>query len=167
MANLKWCLTHKDGIRLVEPSQNLALAYVKKAEDSLTSMNETSVRDWKISTAYYAMYFSVYAVLNRVGIKCELHPCTIEFANSFLKEYFSDEEISFLEESIQARVDSQYYTDRKIDNKKYEEMIRKAPQMVVKCKEIVNKLNENKINEIREKLKLEISKIENKKKGKK
>src|SRR3989338_8455966 len=103
MANLKLCLTHKDGIRLVDPSQSLALAYVKKAEDSLVSMNEINVRDWKISTAYYTMYFSLYAILSRVGIKCELHGCTIEFANSFLKEYFTAEEIDFLEDSMGAR----------------------------------------------------------------
>lgn len=163
MANLKWCLTHKDGIRLVDPSQNLASAYVKKAEDSLVSMNETSIRDWKISTAYYTMYFSLYAILNRVGIKCELHGCTIEFAHSFLKEYFTDEEIEFLEDSMGARVDSQYYTDRKIDNKRYESMIKRAPEFLVKCKEVVNKLNEKKINEIRDKLKSEISKIDSNK----
>lgn len=162
MANIKWCLTQKDGIKLVEPSQNLALAYIRKAEDSLVSMRETTIKDWKVSTGYYTMYFSLYSVLSRLGIKCEIHVCTMEFAHSFLKDYFSEEEIEFFNKSMSARIDSQYYTNREIPNKQYEDMIRRAPEFLIKCKDIINKINEKKINEIRDKLKVEISKVKRK-----
>lgn len=167
MADIKWCLTHKDGIRLVDPNQNLALAYIKKAEDSLVSMRETTIKDWKISTAYYTMYFSLYSILSRIGIKCEIHVCTIEFANMFLKDYFLNEEIEFFEDSMTARIDSQYYVNRKIKDKQYDDMIRRAPEILIKCKEIINKINEKEINEIRDKLKVEISKIESRKRKRK
>ncbi len=166
MANVNWCLTQKDGIKLIEPSQNLAEAYIKKAEESLISLKENSVKEWKITTAYYSMYFSLYAILNRIGVKCEIHACTIEFARNFLKEYFSEEEIEFLEDSMGARVDTLYYTNRNVENELYENMINNAPEILVKCKDIVNKIDENKINQIREKVSKNISEIEKKKKSK-
>lgn len=166
MTNVKWCLTQKDGIKIVDPNQNLALAYIKKAEDSLLSMRETSIKDWKISTAYYAIYFSLYAILNRIGVKCEIHTCTIEFANFFLKDYFSEDEIEFLRDSMSARIDSQYYTDRKIKDDLFEKMVYETPRFLIKCKEIINKINEKKIKEIRAKIDAEMSRIKNKKKSK-
>jgi len=57
MDKIHWCLKSKNGIELVEPNDNLCVAYLKKAEEALESMAEVSNRDWKISTAYYSMYF--------------------------------------------------------------------------------------------------------------
>ncbi len=132
-----------------EPNTNLAEAYLKKAEEALESMRINTIKDWKISTAYYTIYFSLYAMLTRIGIKCEIHSCTIEFANRFLREFFTETDIDFLERALKARVDTQYYIDRTISDKEYEQMITKAPEFLVKCKSIVLTLNEKKINEIR------------------
>ena len=74
---------------MVEPNSNLAEAYIKKAEEALESMRINVVKDWKISTAYYTLYFSLYSILTRIGIKCEIHSCTIAFAKRFLREFFS------------------------------------------------------------------------------
>ena len=35
MDKIKWCLKQKNGLELVEPNEELAKAYIKKAEDSL------------------------------------------------------------------------------------------------------------------------------------
>ncbi|MEM3555962.1 MAG: hypothetical protein QXF56_04560 [Candidatus Micrarchaeia archaeon] len=67
MSKLKWCLKTKNGIELTEPNSNLADAYIKKAEESLETMRLAKSRDWKISTAYYTIYFSVYAILMKIG----------------------------------------------------------------------------------------------------
>ena len=83
------------GLTLVEPNENLAHAYLKKAEDSLISMRINIIRDWKVSTAYYAMYFSLYAILMKIGVKSEIHTCTIEFARKYLKEYFNSKAVSY------------------------------------------------------------------------
>lgn len=166
MVNINWCLTMKDGIRMTDPNQNLAEAFIKKAEESLVSMRENSVKEWKVTTAYYSMYFSLYAILNRIGINCEIHPCTIKFANIFLNDYFSDEEIDFLEESMNARVDTLYYTNKDVKDELYENMIKRAPQILIKCKDIINKIDENKINQIRKKVNEKILEIKNKKKSK-
>lgn len=152
MDKINWCLRQKDGIKLVEPSSNLSEAYMKKAEDSLLSMNLNKVKEWKIATAYYASYFSVYAILQKMGIKSEIHTCTIEFARVFLKEFFSEEELEFLESSFIARRDSQYYINREVPDNSYKEMLEKTPPFLIKCKSVLSKINEKKIKEIRDKL---------------
>jgi len=139
----------KEGLSLIEPNSNLAEAYIKKAEEALESMQVNIIKDWKISTAYYTLYFSLYAVLIKIGIKCEIHSCTIEFTKRFLREYFTEEDLDFTEDSLKARIDSQYYVDRTVPDEQYNKMIKDAPQFLVKCKSILIKLNEKKINEIR------------------
>lgn len=153
MDKLVWCLRKKDGLCLIEPNSNLAEAYVKKAEDALASMRVNTIRDWKISTAYYTLYFSLYAVLMRIGVKCEIHSCTIEFAKRLLLDYFSAEEFDFLEKSLQARIDSQYYVNRAVPDKQYNDMIEKAPEFFVKCKSVLLQLKEKTILNMRERFK--------------
>ena len=151
MDKIKWCAGKKEGLSLVEPNSNLANAYIKKAEEALESMRVNIIKDWKISTAYYTVYFSLYAVLMKLGVKSEIHSCTIEFAKRFLKEYFEEKELDFIEDSLKARVDSQYYINRTVPDEQYNKMIQKAPKFLVKCKSILIKLNEKKVNEIRDK----------------
>lgn len=151
MDKIKWCAKKKDGLSLIEPNPNLAEAYIKKAEEALKSIGVNIIKDWKISTAYYTTYFSLYALLVRIGIKCEIHSCTIEFAKQLLKEYLTKGEIDFVEDSLKARIDSQYYVDRTVPDYQYNRMIKEAPEFLVKCKSIMLKLNEKKINEIRKK----------------
>ncbi|MBN2013899.1 MAG: hypothetical protein JW778_01845 [Candidatus Altiarchaeota archaeon] len=162
MDKINWCLKKKEGISLVEPNPNLAEAYTKKAEESLQSMRINVIKDWEIATAYYTMYFSLYSILVRIGIKCEIHSCTVEFAKQYLKEFFKKEEIDFLKDSLKARIDAQYYVNRNIPDEQYNEMTEKAPEFLVKCKYTLQKLDENKINEIRNKLEKKIT-IEGKK----
>ena len=94
MDKIKWCAGKKGGLSLIEPNSDLARAYLKKAEESLESMRVNIIKDWKISTAYYTIYFSLYAVLMKLGIKCGIHSCTIEFAKRFLREYFEELEMT-------------------------------------------------------------------------
>ncbi len=153
MDKIDWCLRQKDGISLVEPNSNLAEAYLKKAEDALASMRINTIKDWKISTAYYTMYFSLYAILIRTGIKCEIHSCTLEFAKQFLKDFFSPEEIEFLSDSLKARIDAQYDVNRNVPDTQFNEMVKRAPEFFVKSKSVLEKLDEKKIIDIRNMLK--------------
>lgn len=149
MDKIKWCAGKKEGLSLIESNSDLAAAYIKKAEEALESMRVNIIKDWKISTAYYTIYFSLYAILTKIGIKCEIHSCTIEFAKRFLKDHFQEPELDFMEKSLKARVDSQYYIDRTVPDEQYHKMMQKAPEFLVKCKSVIIKLNEKKINEIR------------------
>lgn len=106
-------------------------------------MRVNIIKDWKISNAYYTLYFSLYSLLTKIGIKCEIHSCTIEFAKRFLKDYFNKEELDLIEDSLKARIDSQYYIDRTVPEEQYNKMIIKAPGFVVKCKSIIIKLKKS------------------------
>src|SRR3989344_7039916 len=163
MSKLKWCLGIKNGIEVREPNTNLAEAYIQKAESALESMNLVKNQDWIIATAYYSMYFSIYAILTKIGIKCENHTCSIEFIKEMMLQDYNEEEIEFLEKSMRARVDKQYYTDRVVADEQSNEMMRRAPEFLVKSKEVILKLTEKEIKKIR----VNIMKINNEKKGEK
>ena len=149
MDKIIWCAQKKEGFILIEPNLDLANAYFTKAEEALESIRVNTVRDWKISTAYYTIYFSIYALLMKIGIKCEIHSCTIEFAKRYLAEYFKETELDFIKDCLKARIDTQYYIDRIVPDEQYKAMIKKAPEFLVMCKAILIKLNEKKVNEIR------------------
>lgn len=153
MVSIKWCLKAKNGLELVEPNLNLSEAYVKKAEDSLKSVEINTVKEWKITTAYYSIYFSLYAILMKIGIKCEIHSCTIEFAKRFLKDYLNKEYLDLLEEALKARIDTQYYVNRDVPDKQYHEILKQAPIFFTKCKNILLKITQKNIESIRSELK--------------
>lgn len=155
MDKIKWCANKKEGLILIEPNSNLADGYIKKAEEALESLRVNIIKDWKISTAYYTIYFSIYALLTKIGVKCGIYSCTISFARSFLNDYFEETALDFIEDSLKARIDSQYYTDRTVPDEQYNSMVKKAPEFLVKCKSVLIKLNEKKIDEIRSKFQIE------------
>lgn len=143
----------KGGIEFVEPSDNLANGYISKAEESLEALQKVKGnRDWTVSTAYYSMYFSIYSILMKIGVKCEIHACTIEFMKRFLTPYFTPVECKFLSQSLQARIDTQYYVDREVKDIFIDEMVKIAPQFIVKCKEVLAKIKESEIKAIRSQL---------------
>jgi len=152
MNKIRWCIKKRGGLELIEPNSNLANAYIHKAEEALESIQVNVIKDWKISTAYYTIYFSLYALLMKIGVKCEIHSCTIEFAKEFLKEYFNEDELEFTKDSMKARIDSQYYIDRTIPDIQFNNLIKTAPAFLVKCKSVLLKLNEKKISEIRKRI---------------
>ena len=150
MDKIKWCLKAKNGFELVEPNENLTNAYLKKAENSLkATLALKGIKDWEISSSYYAIYFSLYAILMKIGIKCEIHSCSINFMRYFLSKYFKEEEINLVERSQKARIDTQYYSNRNISNELYEKIINNASLFFIRCKEVLNNLDENSIQEIR------------------
>lgn len=158
MNKISWCVSKKGGIEIVEPNFNLARAYERKAEESLETMRSAESKSWKIVTAYYAMYFSVYSLLMRIGVKCEIHSCTIEFAKVFLGDYLKREELKLLEDSMEARVDAQYYVNREVADKTYKNMIELSPAFMSHCKSVKERIDDKTVTQIRENLEKIISK---------
>ncbi len=150
MKDIDWCFKKSSGISLVEPGKNLADSFILKSEDSLKEVTNSQSKDWKIITAYYAMYQALYAVLARIGVKCEIHECTIKFMRKFLSKYFTEEECDFIKTSCNARNNVQYYTNKNIEDSQRDLMIKKTPEFVVKCKNILQKITEQDINSVRE-----------------
>lgn len=151
---LEWCAKQKKGITLVKESENLQKAYVKKSKEALKSMEvnaNAGINEWAVSASYYAKYFIIYALLSRMGIKCEIHDCTIAlfvylFGNDLPQQLLQD-----LRQSKKDRVDAQYYTSTvKIDATK---LIFTTKEFVLKIEQIADGIDATKIAKIRKELK--------------
>ena len=147
MDQIKWCMQQKKGVELVEPSDNLREAYLIKADEALEVLRATDIRDWQLTTAYYAIYHSIYSLLMKIGIKCEIHSCTVEFTKRFLKNHFTPDDFELIDKAFSARIDSQYYVNREVPDQNYDLIMKKTPAFLVKCKNIV--LEQKEIIEIR------------------
>ena len=150
MDSIKWCLNQRRGIELVEPNDNLQKAYISKAEDSLETLQTSRNKDWKLTAAYYTIYQGIYSILMKIGIKCEIHSCTIEFTKKFLGDYFNLENIELIEIASSARIDAQYYVNRKVPDKNYSLILEKTPEFLVKCKNLT--ITPSEIKKIRAKI---------------
>ena len=137
MDQIKWCLNQKKGIEIIEPSDNLRGAYLMKAEEALDTLRTTKSRDWQLTTAYYTIYHGIYSLLMKIGVKCEIHSCTIEFTKRFLRDHFSSEDFELIDKAFSARIDSQYYVSREVPDKNYDLIMKKIPVFLVKCKNVV------------------------------
>jgi len=151
---LRWCTRQNKGIKLVNQSKNLQAAYLKKSQTAIQSMQVNAKEDiveWAISASYYAKYFAIYALLSRLGIKCEIHDCTIAlfgylFGNDISKPLLED-----LRQAKEDRIDVQYYNaEISIDLK---ELISKTKEFVIAVEEIIDGLNQQKIDELCKKIK--------------
>ncbi len=138
-SKISWCLQQKNGIELIEPNDNLSLAYFTDADDSLLAM-EKNTGKWRIVTAYYACYNALYALLMKAGIKCEIHDCTLALMSFF---EFTKEEGVFIQALKKQRIDVQYYLKpaSEID-------AAKVKQFVIRCKVLAKALVEEKVKEI-------------------
>ena len=155
MEKIKWCMGLKKGLEMVDPNENLSKVYIEKSERALSAAASLkNNKDWEISSSYYAMYFALYAILMKIGVKCENHTCTIEFMNIFLLDYFDAKDVKQIRTSMALRVDAQYYADRQISEEKYRKIVDGAPRFLVKCREVLFKMKDEEIDNIRKMMKI-------------
>jgi uncharacterized protein (UPF0332 family) len=151
---LRWCLKQSKGIRIVKPSENLVRAYSAKSRNALKSMEinaNAGLDDWAVSTSYYAKYLAVYALLAKIGAKCEIHDCTIAlfehlFGNSVPKELIEE-----LKRSKEDRIETQYYTQE--INVDLEQLVKKTKKFVLDIELIADGLNSERTMALQKRLK--------------
>jgi uncharacterized protein (UPF0332 family) len=152
MASLSWCKKQKKGMKFIKPNDNLAKEYFKNAEETLDILREIKGKSnmWLATTKYYCEYFAVYSILMKIGIKCEIHECTISIV-SILEEkgLFRKGTTKILEKDKELRIDNQYYLKNKKMIISYSELL----EFLLEIKEILNTLSEEKIHRIRNFLK--------------
>jgi uncharacterized protein (UPF0332 family) len=146
---LLWCAQAKNGIVLIEPNDNLASAYIRKSEDAMVAMHSVPSRDWKITAGYYSLYFSLYSVLTKIGIKSENHVCTIEIMQHLLTAFFSTEECEMLEKARRVRVETQYYVTSDSSSVFSDTLVKQVPRFLVKCKTMIGGLDEKQVHALR------------------
>ncbi|MFH0870616.1 MAG: HEPN domain-containing protein [archaeon] len=150
MDRIEWCLRIAKGLELIEPNINLSKVYFLKAENALKAARRLrGIPEWEITASYYAIYFGVYAIMMRMGVKCENHSCTIAFCERFLSMHLSKDEINLLGSACKARIDAQYYSDKPVEERLRESLLKKAPLFIEQCKEAYASLKEKEIVRIR------------------
>ena len=82
-----WCFKIKEGLQIVEPNENLSQSYLNEAKSSLLRA-EKNLEDkdllWTTVAVYYAEYYALYSFLQKIGVKCENHSCSILAVSSML-----------------------------------------------------------------------------------
>ena len=156
-SHVSWCWKQKRGIKLEEPNNNLCNAYIEKAKSALNMLDsaiEKEEIDWIATTAYYSRYFALYALLQKCGIKSEIHDCTISLMHFlFVEENIIPEELyTELLLAKDLRVDTQYYVTEQIEKEKLKTDSATARNFFLKMEEIIENLTDDKIKTIRQKL---------------
>jgi uncharacterized protein (UPF0332 family) len=151
---LTWCCRQGKGIRRVEPSENLAKAYLNKSRNALKSMElnaNAGLVDWAVSASYYSKYFVVYALLSKLGVKCEIHDCTITLFERLLAGIIPEEILKDLRSSKEDRIESQYYTQEiSVD---LEQVRAKTKRFVLEVEKVIDGLNPEKKEQLQKALK--------------
>ena len=147
---LKWCFSLKDGLRISDSNEILAKSYLQEAKSSLQRA-EKDFKDkdllWATVVIYYAEYYSLYSFLQRIGIKCENHLCSILAVSSILGE----EKVRTINLHKKKRLDAQYYM-KTGKEEEVGEMLRNAKIFVAMFDELVSNLTEKEIKIYKEKL---------------
>jgi uncharacterized protein (UPF0332 family) len=143
---------HKEAkLLLVDPSDDIKDAYLKKSESGLSSAKillEKEKLEESISLAYYSMYYITLALFFKTGIKCENHSATI----ILLKRIFGidNSHISFAKRE---RVDKQYYVDFHIAKKDVKDLIGITEEYNAKIYDCIDRLSNDEIEGYRKKMK--------------
>ena len=140
---LSWCFRLKDGLKIVDPNERLSKSYLEQAKSSLLrAEKDLDDKDflWATVAIYYTKYYSLYSFLQRIGVKCENHACSILATTLLLGE----DKTKTINQHKGKRIDAQYYM--KVDQEnKIREMLQEAKLFVSMFDEIVSKLTENEI----------------------
>jgi len=146
-------LKRKGIISLVEPSEEMKLSYLIKAENCLKSAKilfQSQLYENSTSEAYYGMYNSLLSLLFKIGIKSENHSASISL---FDKLFGNNELIKIISWAKGERIDKQYYVETqqliKVTKESCNEMILKAEDFLVKMKLLINEVSNEKISSAR------------------
>lgn len=152
MSKISWCKKQKDGIKIQEPNDNLSKEYYENAEESLKvlrSIKETQSNMWLATTKYYIEYFSVYSILMKIGLKCEIHDCTIALIKFLEREEVVEKGTAkMLEKDKELRIDNQYYLKNRPVNIDFE----KLSGFLLSIRKSLDQLGKDRIEELREKI---------------
>jgi uncharacterized protein (UPF0332 family) len=140
---IAWCIKQKKGITLIEQKPHLSDAYLKEAENTLDQMIKLKGK-WQVILAYYACYNVLYAILQKIGIKTEIHDCSIEMMKHI--PGFSLDSYNFLTKLKKKRINCQYYLE---NEELTENELKKITTFILNAKAILNFLNSEQINQLR------------------
>jgi len=144
MNTLRWCLKQERGIRIIEPNENISKEYLSAAKNDFKMMLKSD-KKWSTIQAYYCCYNSLYSILAKCGIKCEIHECSLKIM-PFLG--YNKRFCRFIKELKEERIDVQYYLKKaeKVDFERVKEFLEVSEKRLIE-------INDIEIQEIRKKIK--------------
>ena len=149
--DIDWCLKLSDGLKITEPNENLAKSYLLESKSSLERA-EKNFKDgdllWTTVVVYYAEYYALYAFLQKIGLKCENHFCSILATTKILGE----EKTKTINEHKYKRIDAQYYM-RISKEAEVRQMLADAKIFISNFHELISNMNEKEIIQLRSKVK--------------
>jgi len=129
-------------------------AYQEKSRNALRSMDVNAregITEWAISAGYYAKYFAVYALLSKIGVRCEIHDCTIALFEHLFQHRLPPETLSELRKSKSDRIETQYYT-RKITID-LDQSMKDTKTFILEIEKTLDRLNKEKTIQLSNELK--------------
>jgi uncharacterized protein (UPF0332 family) len=146
-------LNKKGSINLVESSEEMKSSYLIKAENCLKSakiLSQSQIYENSTSEAYYCMYNSLLSLLFKIGIKSENHSASIILLDKLFKE---NELVKIISWAKGERIDKQYYVETqqliKVTKESCNEIILKAEDFLIKIRLLINNINNEKVNSVR------------------
>ena len=145
--SLEWC--KKKGLKLIEPNNNLAEEYYKNAEETLRVTNlikDSGSNMWLATQKYYTEYLAAYSILMRIGIKTDIHSCTIEIIKLLEKQELINFNYSeILEYDKELRIDNQYY----LKNRSVDFDSKNLTKILLKIRQLLDDITEEQIIAVR------------------
>jgi uncharacterized protein (UPF0332 family) len=118
--------------------------------NTMNAASEIGETDWITTTAYYARYFALYALLMKMGIKSEIHDCSIAVATLLTEKGILRKGLaSDISNSKQARIDIQYYVKRELDQASIRKDVENARYFVLELEKVIENLTTDRIQEVR------------------
>jgi len=149
MVSIEWCKKTKNGLELIKPNKNMSRSYINMAEESIKSLIKVESNIWIATMSYYIFYYSLYALMLRIGIKCEIHSCSLEFMEKCLERFYDKKDFDEIIRAFKARINLQYYADRPVDQKDIDDSQRDCKKFFIKTKDLLVNITEKEINYIR------------------
>jgi len=157
---LKWCLDkgekegHKHrGLKKIDKDHKEAQNQIKKAKSDLETMEylfNGNKTDWVASTAFYAMYHSLLAILYRTGYESRNQECTIIAIENLMKEGLISLEQEFVdiirslqensEDALSIREEMQYGSKTDMEKKRCEMLMNQAKRFVERISEVLEEI---------------------------
>ena len=120
----------------------------------MTTTIEINETEWTATTAYYARYFALYALLMKIGVKSEIHDCTINIAQLLANHKILNQKlVNDIEEAKQTRIDTQYYVTTETNQKQIKQTAENARKFVLSIEQTIENITPNQIDTIRAALK--------------
>ena len=136
-------------MKFTESSNELAEEYFRNAEETLRVTNlikNSGSNMWLATQKYYTEYLAGYAVLMKIGIKSEIHSCTIEVIKLLEQKKFLDFNFpKILEDDKELRIDNQYY----LKNRPVDFNPKRISGMLLQIRSLLDSLTEEQITKIR------------------